>query len=128
MENKMKNRLILVVEDSPTNMRFITDTLKGEGYTRIITAPDGEDALLKAAEQKPHLMILDVILPGKNGYQVCRQIRTSPETRNIRVLMLTSKDQDSDRFWGMKQGADAYMTKPCDRADLLSHVAKLMAS
>jgi len=124
----MKNRLILVVEDSPTNMRFITDTLKGEGYTRIITAPDGEDALLKAAEQKPHLMILDVILPGKNGYQVCRQIRNSPETRDIRVLMLTSKDQDSDRFWGMKQGADVYMTKPCDRADLLNHVAKLMAS
>lgn len=122
----MKNRLILVVEDSPTNMRFITDTLKGEGYSRIITAPDGEEALVKAAEQKPHLIILDVILPGKNGYQVCRQIRNSPDTRDIRVLMLTSKDQDSDRFWGMKQGADVYMTKPCDRAELLSHVAKLM--
>ena len=126
MENKMKNRLILVVEDSPTHMRFITDTLKGEGYSRIITAADGEEALVKAAEQKPHLMILDVILPGKNGYQVCRQIRNAPDTHNIRVLMLTSKDQDSDRFWGMKQGADVYMTKPCDRADLLRHVAKLM--
>ncbi len=122
----MKNRLILVVEDSPTHMRFITDVLKGEGYSRIITAADGEEALIKAAEQKPHLMILDVILPGKNGFQVCRQIRTSPDTRGIRVLMLTSKDQDSDRFWGMKQGADVYMTKPCDRAELLNHVAKLM--
>ncbi len=122
----MKNRLILVVEDSPTHMRFITDALKGEGYSRIITAADGEEALIKAAEQRPHLMILDVILPGKNGFQVCRQIRTSPGTRGIRVLMLTSKDQDSDRFWGMKQGADVYMTKPCDRAELLNHVAKLM--
>ncbi|MEZ4527402.1 MAG: response regulator [Desulfobacterales bacterium] len=122
----MKNRLILVVEDSPTHMRFITEALKSEGYSRIITAANGEDALLKAAEQKPHLMILDVILPGKNGYQVCRQIRNSPETHNIRVLMLTSKDQDSDRFWGMKQGADVYLTKPCERADLLKHVEKLM--
>ena len=122
----MKNRLILVVEDSPTHMRFITDALKGDGYSRIITAVDGEEALIKAGEQKPYLMILDVILPGKNGYQVCREIRNSPDTKDIRVLMLTSKDQDSDRFWGMKQGADVYMTKPCDRADLLNNVSKLM--
>ena len=69
-----------------------------------------------------------MILPGKNGYQVCRQLRTTPATRHIRILMLSSKNQDSDRFWGMKQGADVYMTKPFDTGELLANVAKLMES
>jgi len=72
------------------------------------------------------LIVLDVILPKKNGFQVCRQLKTSPQTEDIRILMLTSKSQDSDRFWGLKQGADEYLTKPFEDEELLANVAKLL--
>ena len=121
----MSNASILVVEDSPTNMQLITEALQQEGY-RITTATDGEEALEKAVRMKPDLIILDVILPKKNGFQVCRQLRSSPDTHDISVIMLTSKSQESDRFWGLKQGADEYMTKPYDIGELLANVAKLV--
>jgi DNA-binding response OmpR family regulator len=122
----MVSAKILVVEDSPTYLRQIADLLKGEGFD-IITAVDGEDALEKTIRENPDLIVLDVILPKKNGFQVCRQLKTSPETQNIKVLMLTSKSQDSDRFWGLKQGADDYMTKPFDDIELVANVTKLLA-
>ncbi len=121
----MTNKLILVVEDSPTNLRLIADLLQDKGY-RVITAVDGEEALERAVSQKPDLMVLDIILPKKNGFQVCRQLKTSPDTEHIRIIMLTSKTQDSDRFWGLKQGADRYMTKPFDDNELLANVAELL--
>lgn len=121
----MANDTILVVDDSPTDLRVITAPLLEKGY-RIITAVDGEEALEKAVQEKPHLIVLDVILPKKNGFQVCRQLKTSPQTEKIKILMLTSKSQDSDRFWGLKQGADEYLTKPFEDEDLLANVAKLM--
>ena len=121
----MANDTILVVDDSPTDLRVITAPLLERGY-RIITAVDGEEALEKAVEEKPRLIVLDVILPKKNGFQVCRQLKTSPQTEDIRILMLTSKSQDSDRFWGLKQGADEYLTKPFEDDELLANVAKLL--
>jgi twitching motility two-component system response regulator PilH len=121
----MANSKILVVEDSPTYLRKIADFLQGFGY-EIITAIDGEEALEKAALENPNLIVLDVILPKKNGFQVCRQLKTSPTTQDIKILMMTSKSQDSDRFWGLKQGADDYMTKPFDDNELLTTVAKLL--
>ena len=121
----MANSKILVVEDSPTYLRKIADFLQGLGY-EIITAIDGEEALEKAALENPNLIVLDVILPKKNGFQVCRQLKTSPTTQDIKILMMTSKSQDSDRFWGLKQGADDYMTKPFDDNELLTTVAKLL--
>jgi twitching motility two-component system response regulator PilH len=122
---KMAKSKILVVEDSPTYLRKISDFLGGFGY-EIITAIDGEEALEKAVRENPNLMVLDVILPKKNGFQVCRQLKTSPETQGIKIIMMTSKSQDSDRFWGLKQGADEYMTKPYDDNELVATVAKLM--
>lgn len=122
----MEDKLIMVVEDSPTNMRFITDALKTNGYNDIITAVDGEEALEKATDKKPYLIILDVILPKKNGFQVCRKLKSIPEMKNIKILMLSSKNQDSDRFWGLKQGADIYMTKPYEADELLANISKLM--
>jgi twitching motility two-component system response regulator PilH len=70
------------------------------------------------------LILLDVILPNKNGFQVCRQLKTTPETKDIRVIIVSSKDQASDKFWGMKQGADDYITKPYNEDDLLAAIQK----
>lgn len=121
----MANSKILIVEDSPTYLRRIADSLQGSGYD-IITAIDGEEALEKAVQENPNLIVLDVILPKKNGFQVCRQLKTSPATQDIKILMMTSKSQDSDRFWGLKQGADDYMTKPYEDEELLSNIANLL--
>ena len=121
----MANAKIMVVEDSPTYLRQISALLQDQGYY-IITAIDGEEAMEKAVQDDPNLIVLDVILPKKNGFQVCRQLKTSPATQNIKILMLTSKTQDSDRFWGLKQGADEYITKPFDNNDLVATVAKLL--
>lgn len=122
----MANSKILVVEDSPTYLRKITDFLQGLGY-EVITAIDGEEALEKAVQENPSLIVLDVILPKKNGFQVCRQLKTSPATQDIKILMITSKSQDSDRFWGLKQGADEYLTKPFDEDVLLANVTRLLS-
>jgi twitching motility two-component system response regulator PilH len=122
----MTNKTILVVDDSPTDLRLMTAPLEKSTECRIITAADGEEALEKATRERPDLIVLDVILPKKNGFQVCRQLKTSPDTQDIRILLLTSKSQDSDRFWGLKQGADEYMTKPFEDEELLANVAKLL--
>jgi DNA-binding response OmpR family regulator len=122
----MTNKTILVVDDSPTDLRLMTAPLEQSTKCRVITAADGEEALEKAVLEHPDLIVLDVILPKKNGFQVCRQLKTSPETQDIKILLLTSKSQDSDRFWGLKQGADEYMTKPFEDEELLGHVAKLL--
>jgi twitching motility two-component system response regulator PilH len=122
---KMANAKIMVVEDSPTYLRKISGFLQGLGY-EVVTAVDGEEALEKAVRENPSLIVLDVILPKKNGFQVCRQLKTSPATQDIKILMMTSKSQDSDRFWGLKQGADEYMTKPIDDNELMTNIAKFL--
>jgi len=116
---------ILVVDDSPTALKLVTQTLAPTGH-HIITAGDGEEAVQKATAEHPDLMVLDVVMPHKNGYQVCRQLKTNATTKDIKIILLTSKDQQADRFWGMKQGADAYITKPFEEAELLATVAKLL--
>lgn len=121
----MANKTILVVEDSPTYLRQITQLLQNNGYSTI-SAIDGEEALEKAIGEHPDLIVLDIILPKKNGFQVCRQLKTSPDTKDIKIIMLTSKSQDSDRFWGLKQGADEYLTKPIDDDQLVTNVAELL--
>lgn len=120
----MPSDTILVVDDSPTELKLVTAALQAKGY-RVVTATDGEDAIEKATREQPRLVVLDVVMPKKNGYQVCRHLKTAPETQHIKVLMLTTKNQDADKFWGMKQGADGYLTKPFAGDDLLAHVARL---
>ena len=116
---------ILVVDDSPTEMNLIMASLKDKGY-ELITAIDGEEALEKAQAERPDLIVLDIILPKKNGFQVCRQLKTTPDTRDIKILLLSSKSQDTDRFWGLKQGADEYMTKPFEETEFLANVSKFV--
>jgi len=121
----VSQEIILVVDDSPTEMRLVADRLVRNGY-RVLTARDGEEALEKIALERPRLVVLDVVLPKKNGFQVCRAIKTSLDLRDVKVLLLTSKRQESDRFWGLKQGADGYMTKPFADEELLASVARLL--
>ena len=116
-------KTILCVDDSPTQLQALVEALQPHGYT-ILTASNGEDALQKAAESVPDLVLLDVVLPKKNGFQVCRQLKTQAQTRAMKVVLLSSKDQASDRFWGMKQGADEYLTKPFDPVELATNVAR----
>jgi twitching motility two-component system response regulator PilH len=121
----MPNEKILVVDDSPTEQKLVVSALTARGY-QVITANDGEEAIEKAAKEQPKLVVLDVVMPKKNGFQVCRQLKTTAATQNIKVLLLTSKNQESDKFWGIKQGADAYLTKPFAGDDLLANVTKLI--
>ena len=121
----MPNATILVVDDSPTDRRLMCAPLEGNGYV-VLTAADGEEALQKVSRDRPDLIVLDVVMPRKNGFQVCRQLKTAAATKGIKVLLVTSKNQDSDRFWGLKQGADDYLTKPFEDEALLANVAKLL--
>jgi twitching motility two-component system response regulator PilH len=122
-EHVMKK--ILVVDDSPTARMHLTNLLDSKGY-HISTASDGEEALQKAAQERPDLILLDVVMPGANGFQVCRQLKADAATKDIKVILVTSKNQKSDRFWGLKQGADAYITKPFEDAELLQSVASYL--
>lgn len=114
---------ILVVEDSPTERLLIQRALEGMGF-RVVTLGDGSDIVKTVQRDKPGLVMLDVVLPGANGFQLCRQLKTTPETKDVKVILLTSKSQESDRFWGMKQGADEYLTKPFKSDDLAAAVRR----
>ena len=117
------SKTILVVEDSPTETKLILSTLTPKGYN-IVTASDGEQALEQAARHHPDVVLLDIVLPKLNGYQVCRAIKSSTESANAKVIMVSSKNQEADKFWGLKQGADEYLTKPIDTDELLQVVER----
>ncbi len=117
---------LLVVDDSPGELQLIYKILNKAGYT-IITASDGVEGVEKALSEQPDLIILDIIMPKKNGFQACRTIKSCPETRHIPVILLSSKDQQADKFWGMKQGTDLYLTKPIIPIKLLKAVARFIA-
>jgi DNA-binding response OmpR family regulator len=116
---------ILVVDDSPSELTLISAPLLAGGY-EVITACDGEEALAKAASERPDLILLDVVLPKQNGFQVCRTLKRSPESRHIPVIMITGKSQPSDRFWGLRQGADEYVTKPFHPDVLVSSIQRFV--
>jgi twitching motility two-component system response regulator PilH len=124
--DSMPREKVLVVDDSPTEMRLVTAPLQSRGYT-VLTASDGEEAIEKASRERPKLIVLDIVMPKKNGFQVCRQLKTAPDTKDIKILMLSSKSQDSDRAWGLRQGADGYLTKPFNDEELLASVGQLLA-
>jgi len=114
---------ILIADDSLAELQIFQQALQSTGHS-ITTVMDGEAAEEKLKTEKVDLIILDVIMPKKNGFQVCRDIKTNDRLKNIPVIMVTSKDQESDKFWGMKQGADEYLTKPFKPEDLLRAVKK----
>lgn len=116
---------ILVVDDSLTERELIRKSLTAEGFD-ITTAENGEEGLVKVKETEFDLVVLDVVMPGKNGFQVCREIKRDDFTSDIPVILCTSKGQDSDKFWGKKQGADDYLVKPFNVDDLVSAVKRLI--
>ena len=119
----MSKKHVLIVDDSPTERQTLSALLQKQGY-EVTTAVDGEDALVKVAANRPPLIVLDIIMPKMNGYQVLRQLKLAPETRDIKVILVSSKNQESDRFWGLKQGADDYIAKPYPDEALLAAVAR----
>lgn len=119
----MAAKLVLIVEDSPTD-RKIAEAVCSEMGFRTAVVSEGDKVQSVAAELKPDLILLDVILPNKNGFQVCRQLKNDEATKDTKVIIVSSKNQASDKFWGMKQGADDYVTKPYDEQELVKVIEK----
>lgn len=115
---------ILIVDDSPTERYFLTDILIKNGFS-VSTAENGEEAMVKIKADKPHLILMDVVMPGQNGFQVTRAIARDPETQDVPIIICTSKNQETDRIWGLRQGARDYVVKPVDPQDLLSKIAAI---
>ena len=114
---------ILIVDDSATERYFLTDILIKNGYS-VSTAANGEEALQKIKADKPELILMDVVMPGQNGYQITRSIARDPLTQDVPIIICTSKGQETDRIWGLRQGARDYIVKPVDPAEL---IAKILA-
>ncbi len=114
---------VLVVDDVTSELRLITRILQDAGHA-VTTASNGEDALAQVAKAQPGLIILDVVMPGRTGFDVCRAIKKDPATASIPVILLTSKAQESDKFWGLRQGAAEYLTKPFEEPVLLAAIKK----
>ena len=113
--------VVLIVDDSPTEQHVISQVLEKNGFETLL-ASDGEEAINIAASNHPDLILMDVVMPGMNGFQATRQLSRNPETSAIPVVMVTSKDQETDRIWGLRQGAVDYLMKPVDGDDLLAAI------
>lgn len=120
----MPIRKILVVDDSPTERFALNEFLARKGFT-VVTAESGEESIVKSKAEMPDLILMDVVMPGINGYQATRTITRDEATRHIPVIMCTSKGQETDRIWGMRQGALHYLVKPIDHDELLEKIAAL---
>ena len=116
---------ILVVDDSPTERHFLSELLSSHGY-QVSTADNGESALESIRASAPHLVIMDVVMPGQNGFQATREISRDPATQHLPVIICTSKNQETDRIWGMRQGAREFMVKSVDPALLLQKISALL--
>lgn len=115
------NATVLIVDDSPTETRILSQTLLKAGY-RVETASNGEEGVAAARDLRPDVILMDVIMPVLNGYQATRLLRRDPETASIPIIMVTTKDLQTDRTWGLRQGASDYLTKPIDRQLLLERI------
>ena len=115
---------ILVVEDSATDRHFLSDMLAKNGYN-VSTAESAEEAFAKIKQSQPDLVLMDVILPGQNGYQATRMLARDGVTSHIPVIICTTRGQESDKVWGMRQGARDYVVKPVKQAELLAKISAL---
>ncbi|MBP7465680.1 MAG: twitching motility response regulator PilH [Xanthomonadales bacterium] len=118
---------ILIVDDSPTQLIGIQRIVEKLGH-QTLTAEDGAAGVALAKAELPDLILMDVVMPNLNGFQATRQLSREGSTRDIPVVLVTTKDQDTDRMWGMRQGARAYLTKPFAEADLTDVIGRLLGS
>ena len=115
---------VLIVDDSKTELAYLSGILTKKGYA-VTTVESAEAAQQHLAHSKPDLILLDVVMPGQNGFQLTRTITRDPRYADLPVIMCTSKNQETDRVWGMRQGARAYITKPVDPAELQAKIDSL---
>ena len=120
----MSIKKILVIDDSPTERHVLVEILNKGGFD-IITAESGEEGIEKARAEQPDLILMDVVMPGLNGYQATRTLTRDESTKHIPVIVCTSKGQDTDKIWGLRQGAQDYMVKPINPEELLAKIAAL---
>ena len=118
---------ILVVDDSPTEVHVLKTMLEKSGY-QVATALSGEEGIKAAQAHKPDLILMDVVMPGINGFQATRELSTSPETAHIPVIIVTTKDQQTDKVWASRQGAKDYIVKPVKENELLNSVKSHLAT
>jgi twitching motility two-component system response regulator PilH len=110
--------LILIIDDSPTEVHVMQTALQRHGY-RTVVAADGEEGVRLARQVRPDLIFMDIVMPGVNGYQATRTLTNDPVTRGIPIVMVTSKGQETDRIWGLRQGAVDYLVKPISGNQLI---------
>ena len=116
---------ILVVDDTPANVKLLVDVLTAKGYT-VSSAPNGEEALVRIAVQEPDLVLLDIMMPGLSGYDVCRKIRANPATALLPVVLCTSLDPKQERINGIEAGADDFIPKPINLKEFLETVRRML--
>ncbi|HEU5345732.1 MAG TPA: response regulator [Ktedonobacterales bacterium] len=116
---------VLVVDDSWTDLTLIATPLRESGY-EVVTAADGDEALEMVGSERPQCVVLDVVLPKQNGFQVCRKLKQNEASRHIPVILVSGKNTPLDKKWGLQQGADLYITKPFDKEELLTGVRALI--
>jgi len=121
----MAVRKVLIVDDSKTETMFLTDMLKSHGYF-VSSALDGDQALELMAIEKPELILMDVVMPGRNGFQLTRAISRMPQYADIPIILCSSKSLETDKVWGLRQGARDYITKPVNILDLLAKIRSLV--
>jgi twitching motility two-component system response regulator PilH len=115
---------ILLIDDSKTELHVLSELLGRRGY-EVRTAENGDEAIRRLAEDKPDLILMDVVMPGQNGFQLTRSITRDPRFADVPVIMCTSKSQETDRLWGMRQGARDYVVKPVNADELLAKIRAL---
>lgn len=115
---------VMVVDDSATDSHIICNALSAAGYNTL-TVGSADDAISLAKEERPHAILMDVVMPGTNGFQATRQLRNDPETADIPVIIVSSKGKPSDKVWGLRQGAVGYITKPFTEDELLEKIRDL---
>ncbi|MCC6533636.1 MAG: response regulator [Burkholderiales bacterium] len=120
----MPIRTVLVIDDSPTDRHFIAELLVAGGY-EVQTAESAEEAYVRIRERRPDLVLMDIVMPGENGFEATRELQRGDDTRDIPIIICTSKRQPSDRVWGMRQGAREFIVKPIRRQELLAKIAAL---
>lgn len=121
----MPGQKVLVVDDSWTELTMIVTPLRNNGFD-VITAVDGDEAVEKVFKERPQCIVLDVVLPKQNGFQLCRRFKSLEASRHIPIILLTSKSTPLDRAWGLRQGADMYITKPFNGDELVASVRRLI--